>query len=179
MNLPNRLTIFRIVLTPVLVCCFYLPLPYWNIIAACVFIVGAVTDMIDGKYARKHNMVTGFGKLMDPIADKLLTSCAFIMMTGFGMISPIACFLILAREFIVSGFRMVATQGGVIIAANWLGKIKTITQCIAIPLLLLKNPIFSAVGIPFDQILLWLSVVFTIWSGADYIIKNRSAVNYR
>lgn len=177
MNLPNKLTIVRICLVPVFVACFYLPFDWWNIVAAAVFVVAYLTDMLDGAYARKHNMVTEFGKLMDPIADKMLSCSALIMLTATGSISPVASIIIVSREFIISGFRLVAVKSGVVIAANILGKLKTVFQFVAISLILLENPIFSLLQIPFDQIVLWASVVLAIWSAADYIIKNVKKIN--
>ena len=178
MNLPNKLTLIRIAMIPVFIACFYIPYSWWNYCASAIFLIAYITDIIDGNYARKHGIVTDFGKLMDPIADKLLTSSALIMLTGRGMLSPIPAFIIIAREFIISGFRMVSAGKGNIISANWIGKVKTVLQCVALLLIMLVNPIFSALGIPLDKIVLWLSVVLAVWSAGDYIIKNKSALNF-
>ena len=174
MNLPNKLTILRIVLVPFFIACFYLPLSCWSYIAGAVFILAYLTDIFDGRYARKHNLVSDFGKLMDPIADKLLTSSAVIMLVSCGMFSPIVGVIIIAREFLISGIRLVAAGKGNVIAASKLGKVKTVTQCVAIALVLLKNPVFSLIPFPMDTVMVYVSAVFTVWSGAEYVIKNKS-----
>jgi CDP-diacylglycerol--glycerol-3-phosphate 3-phosphatidyltransferase len=179
MNFPNKLTILRICLVPLFIVCFYLPFEGWNYIAAALFVIAFITDIIDGRYARKHNIVTNFGKLMDPMADKLFVCSAFIMLVSWGAIHAVVAVVVIAREFIVSAFRLVAVEGGKVIAASWLGKIKTVTQCVAVTLVLLKNPLFSLIGVPFDQIMVYVSVVFTIWSGIDYIVKNKKNIDFK
>jgi CDP-diacylglycerol--glycerol-3-phosphate 3-phosphatidyltransferase len=177
MNLPNKLTILRILLVPVFIACFYIPASYKDLIAAAIFSLAYVTDILDGSIARKRNIITNFGKLMDPIADKLLTCSAFVMLVSFGMLSPIAAIIVIGREFLISGFRLVAAGSGNVIAASWLGKTKTISQCAAIVLILVW-PSLGLMSFRLDLIVLWLSVLFTIWSGADYIIRNRASVNF-
>ncbi|MDO4568438.1 MAG: CDP-diacylglycerol--glycerol-3-phosphate 3-phosphatidyltransferase, partial [Clostridia bacterium] len=138
MNLPNKLTICRILMIPLMIACFYLPrdvVPYWNIIAAVIFILAYLTDILDGYLARKNNLVSNFGKLMDPIADKLLTASALIMLRGEGLMGElegVAVIVVIAREFIISGIRLVAAADGTVIAASKLGKLKTVTQAVAI-----------------------------------------------
>ena len=124
LNLPNRLTIFRMILVPVMVAFFSFEawLPGWNYYAAAVFFLADMTDIVDGYIARKRNMVTNFGKFMDPIADKLLFCSAFIMLTANGMLNPILAIIFVGREIIVSGFRLVTANSGKVIAANWLGQ---------------------------------------------------------
>ena len=180
MNLPNRLTIFRMLMVPVFIGCFYLHeyISWWNWLAAGIFFVADMTDVVDGYIARKRNLVTNFGKLMDPIADKLLFCAAFVMMTYNGMLNPILCIVFVGREIIVSGFRLVTANSGKVIAANWLGKTKSTLQVIGIIAMLLDNPIFRIWNIPFDSIVMLLACVFTIWSALDYIIRNRKAVSW-
>lgn len=180
MNLPNRLTIFRMLLVPLMVAVFTFDawLPGWNYIAAAIFFIADMTDIVDGYIARKRNLVTNFGKLMDPIADKLLFCSAFIMMTSNGMLSPILCIIFVGREIIVSGFRLVTANSGRVIAANWLGKLKSTLQVIAILFTLLGNPIFSIWDFPFDFGVMCTAAVFTVWSAVDYIVANRKAVNW-
>lgn len=180
MNLPNRLTIFRMVLVPLMVAAFSFEgwLPGWNYYAAAIFFIADMTDILDGYIARKHNLVTNFGKLMDPIADKLLFCAAFIMMTYNGMLNPILCIIFVGREIIVSGFRLVTANSGKVIAANWLGKLKSGLQVVAILATLLGNPIFSIWDFPFDFGLMATAAVFTVWSAIDYIVANRNAVNW-
>jgi len=180
MNLPNQLTILRMLVVPVFVASFFLAkrIDWWNYLAAGIFFVADMTDIVDGYIARTRNMITNFGKLMDPIADKLLFCSAFIMMTWNGMLSPILCIIFVGREIIVSGFRLVTASGGTVIAANWLGKLKSTLQVIAILWTLLGNPIFSRWNFAFDFGVMWTAAVFTIWSAVDYILANRHAVNW-
>jgi len=180
MNLPNRLTIFRMVLVPLMVAAFSFEawLPGWNYYAAGIFFIADMTDILDGYLARKYHLVTNFGKLMDPIADKLLFCSAFIMMTYNGMLNPILCIIFVGREIIVSGFRLVTAKSGKIIAANWLGKLKSTLQVIAILATLLGNPIFSRWNFPFDFGVMCTAAVFTVWSAVDYIVSNRKAVTW-
>lgn len=179
MNFPNRLTVLRMCLVPVFVACFYLNrmLPWWNILATAVFIIASITDLIDGWYARKYQMVTDFGKLLDPMADKLLVCSAFIMLVGFGMVEPLFVIVFVGREFVISAFRLIAVENGTVIAAGKLGKYKTLAQCIAIVLVLLNNPVFGLIGIPMDRIMLYIALVLTIWSMIDYLHHNRKAVH--
>ena len=178
MNIPNKLTILRIILVPVFVACFYLPVEGAMYIAAAVFVVAYFTDMLDGYIARKYNLITDFGKLMDPMADKLLTAAAMIMLTAYGLYSPIATFLTIGRELVISAFRLVSATQGVVIAAGKIGKLKTLTQFIGIVLILLGNPLFNRIGVPFDQIVIWISVVLAMWSCTDYIVKNLKALKF-
>ncbi len=178
MNLPNKLTILRIILVPVFVACFYLPVAGAMYIAAAVFVIAYFTDMLDGHIARKYNLITDFGKLMDPMADKLLTAAAMIMLTAYGLCSPVATFLTIGRELVISAFRLVSAMQGVVIAAGKIGKLKTLTQFIGIVLILLGNPVFNRIGVPFDQIVIWISVVLAVWSCVDYIVKNLKALKF-
>lgn len=176
MNLPNKLTLLRCALVPLIILCFYLPFS-WSMWAGMVlFVAAAVTDVVDGRYARAHNLVTDFGKFMDPIADKLVVNSVLIMLSAFGKVHPVITVLFIAREFAVSGLRLVAANKGVVLAAGKLGKLKTTFQCIAIPFLMLDNPIFRLIHIPFDQIMLWASLILSLWSGADYIIRNKELI---
>lgn len=186
MNLPNKLTMLRILLIPVFIACFYVPIAQnaRYILGAMVFAFAYITDICDGQLARKRNLVTSFGKLMDPIADKLLSSAAFIILVAEGLMHPIAAILIIGREFFISGFRMVAAGAGSVIAASWLGKIKTVSQCVAVGALLLWPtirlwPVLRLLTFRLDLVLLWISVVFTLWSGVDYIVKNKGAIQYK
>jgi CDP-diacylglycerol--glycerol-3-phosphate 3-phosphatidyltransferase len=180
LNLPNRLTIFRMLLVPLMVAVFTFDkwLEGWNYYAAAIFFIADMTDIVDGYIARKRNMVTNFGKLMDPIADKLLFCAAFVMMTHNGMLNPVLCIIFVGREIIVSGFRLVTANSGTVIAANWLGKLKSGLQVVAILATLLGNPIFSRWNFPFDIGVMYTAAVFTVWSAVDYIVANRKAVNW-
>ena len=180
LNLPNRLTMLRMLLVPVFIACFYLHemIDWWNWLAAGVFVIAAVTDLFDGYIARSRNLVTSFGKLMDPIADKLLFCSAFIMLTWQHRLPAILCILFIGREIVISGFRLVTATSGTVIAAGSLGKLKTALQAVGIVAVLLNNPIFEQWGIPFDGIVISLAALVTVWSAADYIIRNRKAVNW-
>ena len=174
LNLPNKLTLLRILLVPFIILCFYLP-PSWGMwVAVVLFIGAAVTDTVDGRYARAHNMVTDFGKFMDPIADKLLVNSVLVMLTAQGKVHPVATILFIAREFVVSGLRLVAAGKGVVLAAGNLGKIKTTLQDIALPFLMVGHvwKVFRIVGL----ILLYASLVMSVWSGWDYVYKNRQLI---
>ena len=176
MNTPNKLTVLRMILVPFFMA--FMMIDITNIplviIGLVIFVVASITDAVDGRMARKHNMVTDFGKFMDPLADKMLTTAAFLVLAHHGRASVIAVMLILTREFIVSGIRLVAAGGGKVIAASWWGKIKTIFQMVAIIVaILLFLPIFPEnVSVMITDILVWLSAVITVVSGYDYVAKN-------
>ena len=188
MNLPNKLTMIRILMIPLFVVCFYLPSSWvigtlngvnmqWNyFIAAVIFLLAYVTDTLDGRIARAKGLVTDFGKLMDPTADKLLSSAALIMMCKFEVMSfgnflmPVFAFVIIAREIFISGIRQLAAGKGIVIAAKAIGKDKTTLQFIAVFVTLMCGPLFRAIGIPIDFALICAAVVLTIWSGIDYTI---------
>ena len=172
MNLPNKLTMGRIFAIPVFIVVFLMEYRY---VATVIFILAAITDMLDGKIARKYNLVTNFGKLMDPLADKLLVMSALICLAQIGDVPGWMVSIILGREFIITGMRQVAAAQGIVIAAGTTGKIKTITQMIAIPLLLLNNWPFSLLSfnLPMDTIFLWIALVMTVVSGTEYIVKNK------
>ena len=185
MNLANKLTVLRVILIPFFIVCFYIPnlvvntisvnnylIPYANLLGLVIFLLAAITDFIDGYIARKYNMITDFGKFMDPLADKLLVTAALLILLENGLIAGWVVFIILAREFIVTGFRTIAASKGVVIAAGWLGKIKTVVQFIMISTLLLLNYPFELFNWPVDQIFVALAVVLTVASGVEYIYKN-------
>ncbi len=175
MNLPNQLTILRIILIPFFVLFLYLDQVIGHdYIALAIYIVACLTDFADGKIARKYNLVTTFGKFMDPLADKILVITALIVFTADGRLHPIALIVIVAREFIVSGFRLVASDKGVVIAAGMWGKIKTTVQMImAIALMIDWDYTWFYV---IEQILIWSSVALTIISLCDYIYRNRNVL---
>ena len=174
LTIASKVTIARICLIPVFIVCYHLWGDLWSgAIPAAVFILASMTDWVDGYLARSRNEVTNFGKFMDPIADKLLVMSAFVLLVGDGRMTGVSCIIILAREFIISGFRLIASDRGMVLAAGKLGKIKTTLQIIAIVLLLLNNFPFVYISIPMDKIVLAAAVVMTVWSGADYIVKNR------
>lgn len=175
MNLPNKLTMTRIFLVPIFMLFLLIRVPYGQYIAAAIFIIAASTDGLDGYIARKRKQVTNFGKLLDPLADKLLISAALISLVELKQISAWVAVIIIGREFFVTGLRAVAASEGVIIAASKLGKYKTISQIIAITLLLL-NDLLKMIDFSFaGQIAIYIAVFFTIWSGVDYFIKAKKS----
>lgn len=177
MNLANKITIFRVLLVPVFMIVLYSDFPYSTYYAAAIFIFASLTDTLDGYIARSRDMITNFGKFVDPLADKILVSAALISLVELGRIPGWVVVLIIAREFTITGFRILAASEGITIAASSLGKIKTITQLIAIILLLINNFPFNFINIPMDIIFLYISLFFTILSGIDYIYKNKSSIN--
>ena len=177
MNLPNKLTILRVILIPFFV--FFLLtefVPYHDLIALVIFIVASLTDMADGKIARKYNLVTNFGKFMDPLADKLLVCSAMICLIPLGQLAAWIVVIIIAREFIISGFRLIASDNGVVIAASYWGKFKTTFQMLMIIVLILElqfpNAVFHWLGI----ILTWVALALTVISLIDYIVKNKDVL---
>lgn len=180
MNLANRLTLARIIVIPVFMAILLLKVPkgytlfpHQEIVAAVIFILAAATDGLDGYIARKRNQVTNLGKFMDPLADKLLVSAALIALVQLGDVAAWVAWTILAREFAVTGLRMVAAVDRVVISASKLGKIKTITQVVAISAILLQDWPLSLVGIYIGQPLLYIALFFTVISGLDYFRKSR------
>lgn len=177
MNLANKLTLARVVMIPIFLVVLLtgiFPYPMNRYLATAIFIIASATDMLDGYIARSRNMVTNFGKFMDPIADKLLVASAMIALVGMGELNSVAVIIIISREFIVSGFRLIAVECGIVIAASKWGKIKTITQMITLIYLLIGFTGTMAGMIGF--VLVFLSVLFTIVSGVDYIWKNRDVL---
>ncbi|MFB4211189.1 CDP-diacylglycerol--glycerol-3-phosphate 3-phosphatidyltransferase [Shouchella sp. JSM 1781072] len=185
MNLPNKITIARICLIPIFMLFLLVDLPLGEVellnetisvsvlIAAFIFIIAAGTDWLDGYYARKLNLITSFGKFIDPLADKLLVTAALIGLVEVQFIPAWIAIVIISREFIVTGIRLVAAAEGDVIAASNLGKWKTLTQMIAIIATLLHNIPFSALSFPFADLMLYVAAILTIWSGVDYFMKNK------
>lgn len=184
MNLPNKLTILRMIMIPFFV--FFILagfIPYNNYIALGIFALASLTDMLDGKIARKRNLVTNFGKFMDPLADKLLVVTALLCllivdggqrMCSNQIVALIAVLIVVAREFVISGFRLVASDNGVVIAASMWGKFKTATTMVAICLMIVVNELSEVA--PFfkelTMILFWVAITLTIVSLVDYVVKN-------
>ena len=184
-NVPNSLTIFRVILIIPFVILMIggeagwfgenLLVPY--LVADGIFILASLTDLADGKIARKYNQVTNFGKFMDPLADKLLVCSAMIALIELGRIPAWVVIIIIAREFIISGFRLVAADAGVVIAASYWGKVKTTTQMLMV-IFMIAEPLLVRVGIPLivTQVLMWIALILTVVSLADYLVKNRAVL---
>jgi len=187
LNLPNRITIARICLIPImmvflLVDFSFYPKPLvWNsyelplnqLVAAFIFVLAASTDGIDGYLARKNNMVTNLGKLLDPLADKLLVAAVLISLVEMGKCDSWIAVVIISREFAVTGLRQIALLDGSVVAASKWGKAKTVVQIVAIILMLINNFPFELIGIPLDTIATWAAALITIYSGIDYFVKNK------
>lgn len=176
MNLPNKLTIFRVILIPffVAVLLLYPDNSTMRLVADAIFIVASLTDMLDGKIARKYNLVTNFGKFMDPLADKLLVCSAMICLVALNQIPAWIVIIIIAREFIISGFRLVAADNNVVIAANYWGKFKTVFQMLMI-IVMVANfafPFWNTLGI----VLMWIALALTVISLVVYIYDNRAVL---
>lgn len=188
MNVPNQISMFRIFLIPIFMVFMLVnfgwgevsllgaTIPTGHLIGAIIFIIASITDFIDGYYARKYNLVTNMGKFLDPLADKLLVSAAFIILVQYGIAPAWVVILIISREFAVTGLRLILANEGEVVAANMLGKIKMWTQIVAISSLLLGNIFFEMFSIPFDTIMLYVCLVFTLWSGFDYFYLNRKVL---
>ncbi len=171
MNLPNKLTVLRVLMIP-----FFVVFMLWDIagtadkwIALALFVIASLTDLLDGKIARKYNLVTNFGKFMDPLADKLLVSAAMICLVEMGRLPAWVVIVIISREFIISGFRLIASDNGIVIAASYWGKFKTVFQMVMIIVLICDLGSFFTI---LEQILIWVSLILTVVSLIDYIAKN-------
>lgn len=176
MNTPNKLTVARMILVPFLVVFL---LTGWGgeanrWICLAIFVAASVTDWFDGHLARKYNLITNFGKFMDPLADKLLVCSAMICMIELDKLPAWVVIIIIGREFIISGFRLIAAENGVVIAANYWGKFKTVSQMIMIILLMLD---FGGVFVVLTQVFIWLSVALTVISLLTYIMQNRKVLS--
>lgn len=175
MNLPNKITIFRVCMIPVFLVFMLVPgIPFGNYIATAVFAIACASDALDGHIARKHNLVTNFGKFMDPLADKLLVCSALICFVELSYMPAWIVVVIIAREFIISGFRLIASDNGVVIAASYWGKFKTIAQMITCILLIIQLP-FAWIDVV-EQVFIWLSLILTVVSLCEYIWKNRNVL---
>lgn len=175
MNLPNKLTVLRVILIPFfLVALLVDAIPGGKWIALAIFCIASITDTLDGQIARRRNLVTNFGKFMDPLADKLLVCSAMIAMIDLGRIPSWVVIIIIAREFIISGFRLIASDNGVVIAAGWWGKVKTVVQMVMI-IVLICDFGGKVVGI-IENVLIYAALALTVISLVDYLIKNKGVL---
>ena len=175
MNLPNKLTVLRVIMVPFFELFMLTDLGgdanKW--IALAIFCVASLTDMLDGKIARARNLVTNFGKFMDPLADKLLVCSAMICLIPVGKLPAWIVIIIIAREFIISGFRLIASDNGIVIAASYWGKFKTVSQMFMIILLIAD---FGGIFVMIENVLIWVSLILTVVSLIDYIAKNKQVL---
>lgn len=176
MNLPNKITVFRVCIIPLFLVFLLVPqINYGEYIAAAIFLIAALSDALDGYLARKKNLITNFGKFMDPLADKLLVSSALIALVELSRIPSWVVIAIIGRDFIISGFRLIASDSGLVIAASWWGKIKTNVQIIMCLMLIINinNPIINIL----EQLMIYLALALTIISLVDYLWKNRQVLH--
>lgn len=188
MNLPNKLTIARLIMTPIFLATFLMDFPHHYIVALAIFCIASLTDFIDGQMARKQNLVTDFGKFLDPLADKMLTTSAFLgfIHLGIGYGITWITFIVLIREFLITSLRLVSAGKGNVIAANMWGKAKTVSQMLAIIIAILGRYVLSlfenaaVLGCAIDiitNIALWVSAVLTVISGVIYVIQNKKYID--
>lgn len=193
MNLPNKLTLFRIFLVPLIILVWLFPynqfgislpvinigpisLPLLNIIVLILFIIASLTDMLDGMIARKKNLITTFGKFADPIADKLLVNSVLIVMSYKHMVPVVPVVLMLARDIVVDGCRMMASSNGVVVAAGILGKLKTVLQIITISLVLLNNLPFELISLPISTLMIWFTAFVSLAGGYSYFMQLKQYI---
>ena len=193
MNLPNKLTIIRIILVPVVMLIWLFPyqsagitlpvfqvghvsLPLLNLIVLAIFAIASFTDYLDGHLARKNNLITTFGKFADPIADKLLTTSVLVTLAVKGMIPFLPVVIMLARDIIVDGCRMLAAQNGVVVAAGMLGKLKTVLQMFTIILVLLNNLPFELYYLPISDLLIWFTAFVSVAGGYSYFMQVKEFI---
>ena len=186
MNIPNTLTVARVALTALMIVCLLLGGAAWAWISLFLFCIAALTDMLDGRLARAGNIVTNFGKFMDPLADKILNYSAMILLIPEGLVSPVAVVIILFREFGISGIRLAGAEQGVVIAANIWGKIKTLFQDISLIVILLLRaaaasflPVLAGILPPLSNALIWICAVLTVISGVIYMVQNLGVIKER
>ncbi len=168
-NLPNKITLSRIVMVPFIIVLLYFENKYTCLIACAGFILASVTDLVDGHIARRSNMITSFGKFLDPLADKVLITSVLVMLVALGRAAAWIAIIIICRELIITGLRAIAADEGVVIAADAFGKWKTILQMVALVPLILHYPWFGLNPVPLGQFLLYIAVALTVFSGANYL----------
>ena len=178
MNLPNKLTIARMCMVPLFMIALMINTPASRLIATVIFALASLTDMLDGQIARKYNMVTNFGKLMDPLADKVLTAAAMICLVELGDLAAWIAVVIIFREYLITGLRSVAASENIVVAANIWGKVKTVCQMIALMLLMVKPQIIDLCGINIGLWLMYVAVALTIYSGLDYVLKLNKQITW-
>jgi CDP-diacylglycerol--glycerol-3-phosphate 3-phosphatidyltransferase len=170
MNLPNKLTVLRIILIPVFMAVLYWGFPGASYVALTIFILASLTDLLDGKIARARNLVTDFGKFADPLADKMLVTAAMLWFVEAGWMPAWALLIVICREFAVSGLRMIAAEKGRVIAAGWSGKVKTASTMACVVLMFLPIPALL------NTVCVWVIVLTTLYSGVEYFVKNRDVI---
>ena len=178
MNLPNKLTVARVCMVPLFMVALMLNTEVSRVVATVIFALASFTDMLDGKIARKYNLITNFGKLMDPLADKILTAAAMVCLVELGDLAAWIVVIILFREYAITGLRSVAASENIVVAANIWGKVKTVCQMIALMLLMLKPQIVALCGVNLGLILMYVALLLTVYSGVDYVVKLNTQITW-
>ncbi|MBR4944698.1 MAG: CDP-diacylglycerol--glycerol-3-phosphate 3-phosphatidyltransferase [Peptococcaceae bacterium] len=178
MNLPNKLTIARMCMVPLFMAALMVNTDASRVAATVIFALASLTDMLDGQIARKYNMITNFGKLMDPLADKVLTAAAMICLVELGDLAAWIAVLIIFREYLITGLRSVAASENIVVAANIWGKVKTVCQMFALMLLMVKPQIMALCGVNIGMWLMYVAVVLTVYSGLDYVLKLNKQITW-
>ncbi len=178
MNLPNKLTVARVCMVPLFMVALMLNTEVSRVVATVIFALASFTDMLDGKIARKYNLITNFGKLMDPLADKILTAAAMVCLVELGDLAAWIVVIILFREYAITGLRSVAASENIVVAANIWGKVKTVCQMIALMLLMLKPQIVALCGVNLGLILMYVALLLTVYSGVDYVVKLNKQITW-
>lgn len=178
MNLPNKLTVARVCMVPLFMVALMLNTEVSRVVATVIFALASFTDMLDGKIARKYNLITNFGKLMDPLADKILTAAAMVCLVELGDLAAWIVVIILFREYAITGLRSVAASENIVVAANIWGKVKTVCQMIALMLLMLKPQIVALCGANLGLILMYVALLLTVYSGVDYVVKLNKQITW-
>ena len=178
MNLPNKLTITRVCMVPLFMVALMMNTGTSRVVAMVIFALASLTDMLDGKIARKYNLITNFGKLMDPLADKILTAAAMVCLVELGDLAAWIVVIILFREYAITGLRSVAASENIVVAANIWGKVKTVCQMFALMLLMLKPQIMALCGINLGLWLMYVALILTVYSGVDYVWKLNKQITW-
>ena len=178
MNLPNKLTVARVCMVPLFMVALMLNTEVSRVVATVIFALASFTDMLDGKIARKYNLITNFGKLMDPLADKILTAAAMVCLVELGDLAAWIVVIILFREYAITGLRSVAASENIVVAANIWGKVKTVCQMIALMLLMLKPQIVALCGVNLGLSLMYVALLLTVYSGVDYVVKLNKQITW-
>ncbi len=178
MNLPNKLTVARVCMVPLFMIALLINTETSRIVATILFALASLTDMLDGQIARKYNLITNFGKLMDPLADKILTAAAMVCLVQLGDLAAWIVVIVLFREYAITGLRSVAASENIVIAAGIWGKVKTVCQMFALMLLMLKPQIVALCGVDLGLLLMYVALILTVYSGVDYVVKLNKQITW-
>ena len=178
MNLPNKLTVARVCMVPLFMVALLIKTETSRIVATILFALASLTDMLDGQIARKYNLITNFGKLMDPLADKILTAAAMVCLVQLGDLAAWIVVIVLFREYAITGLRSVAASENIVIAAGIWGKVKTVCQMFALMLLMLKPQIVALCGVDLGLLLMYVALILTVYSGVDYVVKLNKQITW-